>query len=406
MRGRDPHEEERAASPLELLYDLTFVVAFGTAGNAMAHAISVGHVATGVIAFCFAMFAIAWAWINFSWFASAFDTDDWGFRLATFVQMIGVLIMALGLPELFSSIEQHHDIDNEVLVLGYVVMRVGMIALWARAAKDNPGHSNVCYAYIATLTVAQIGWVLTILLPVSATTFPIIALVLFAIELGGPYLAETRMGGTPWHPHHIAERYSLLVVITLGEGVIGTVASLNALVEAQGWTFDTALVAIAGTGLTFGLWWIYFLVPYADVLHERPRKAFAFGYGHLPMFAALAAVGAGLHVAAYYLEHHSEVGPVTTVLTVALPTAIFATVLVSMYSYFFDQWDLFHGLLFGSMFAVLALAVILAAAGVSMAWCLLVVALAPLVVILGTEKWGAQHLEADLLRLRRSDPAA
>ena len=73
------------------------------------------------------------------------------------------------------------------------------------------------------------------------------------IEFAGPFIAERGKGGTPWHAHHIAERYGLLTIITLGEGVIGTVASLGAVVESQGWTLDAALVAVAGTGLTFGL---------------------------------------------------------------------------------------------------------------------------------------------------------
>ena len=58
---------------------------------------------------------------------------------------------------------------------------------------------------------------------------------LFVVELMGPWIAETRKGGTPWHAHHIAERYGLLTIIALGEGVIGTVASLSAVVAAQGW---------------------------------------------------------------------------------------------------------------------------------------------------------------------------
>ena len=103
MSGRDPHEHHRVATPLELLFDLTFVVAFGAAGNELAHALAEGHVASGLIGFGLAMFGTCWAWINFSWFASAYDTDDWAFRLLTMVQMAGVLIFALGLYELFIS---------------------------------------------------------------------------------------------------------------------------------------------------------------------------------------------------------------------------------------------------------------------------------------------------------------
>ena len=77
MTGRDPHEEHRSATPLELLYDLTFVVAFGIAADELAHFLADGHLLSGVCGFSFATFAVAWAWINYSWFASAYDTDDW-----------------------------------------------------------------------------------------------------------------------------------------------------------------------------------------------------------------------------------------------------------------------------------------------------------------------------------------
>src|ERR1700750_3294611 len=103
--GRDPAEENRASTPLELLYDLTIVVAFGTAADQLADFLAEGHVAAGIGGFAIAAFAVSWAWLNYSWFASAYDTDDWVFRLATMVQMGGVIVNALGIPALFASLE-------------------------------------------------------------------------------------------------------------------------------------------------------------------------------------------------------------------------------------------------------------------------------------------------------------
>src|SRR5919112_82534 len=112
MGGRDPHEGHRQATPLELLFDLTFVVAFGIAADELAHFLAEDHVLAGLVGFGFATFAISWAWIQFSWFASAYDTDDWIFRLSTMVQMVGVLVLAMGLPRLFASIEHGGHLDN------------------------------------------------------------------------------------------------------------------------------------------------------------------------------------------------------------------------------------------------------------------------------------------------------
>src|SRR5918997_4566555 len=120
MSGRDPHAPHRSATPLELLFDLAFVVAFGVAGEQAAHLVAEEHVVAGVLGFAFSMFAICWAWINFSWFASAFDTDDWVYRVTTMVQMIGVIVLALGLPQMFMSIEEGEHVGNGVMVAGYV----------------------------------------------------------------------------------------------------------------------------------------------------------------------------------------------------------------------------------------------------------------------------------------------
>src|SRR5829696_395522 len=105
MGGRDPHQSHRTATPLELLFDLTFVVAFGIAADELAHFLAEGHVPAGLVGFGFATFAISWAWIQFSWFASAYDTDDWIFRLLTLLQMVGVLVLALGIADVFASID-------------------------------------------------------------------------------------------------------------------------------------------------------------------------------------------------------------------------------------------------------------------------------------------------------------
>lgn len=279
MGGRDPHEAHRAATPLELLFDLTFVAAFGIAASRFAHAVAEGHYAAGLIGFGFASFAICWAWINFSWFASAYDTDDWIFRVTTMMQMSGVLVLAIGLPRMFESIEHgEQHVDNSIMVLGYVIMRVGMVFQWLRAAKQNPGRRRACLTYAAAISIAQVGWIGQIFFDFSIGVTIILIVLLVLIELAGPVLAERRDGGTPWHAHHIAERYGLFAIIALGEGVVGTVAALSAVVEQQGWTMDAALVCIAGTGLTFGLWWVYYILPSAQILHRHRDRSFVWGY--------------------------------------------------------------------------------------------------------------------------------
>jgi low temperature requirement protein LtrA len=403
LSGRDPHEPHRSATPLELLYDLVFVVAFGQAANELAHYVAEDHVSTGILGFAFAVFAISWAWISYSWFASAYDEDDWLCRVATMVQMVGVIILALGLPEVFASFDHGETLDNGVVVAGYIVMRVPMAFQWLRAWRHDPERRPAHLTYFWTIIVAQVGWTALVFLSLPIGTTFVLASVLYAIELAGPIIAQRRKGGTPWHPHHIAERHGLLVIITLGEGIIGTVASLSAVVHGPaGWSLNAALVALAGTGLTFGTWWMYFTVPSGHVLQLHPERGFFWGYGHMLIFGSLAAVGAGLHVAAYYLEDHTKIGAVGTVLAVAVPLAVFVLMLYALWTALMRRRDPFHiSLLLGTA-AVLVLAVVLAQAGVSMAWCLLVLALAPVVTVVGYESLGHRHQEAALSRMKHS----
>ena len=391
MTGRDPHERFRVATPLELLFDLTFVVAFGVAASEFAHALAENHVGSGLLAFVFATFAVWWAWINFSWFASAYDTDDWVYRLTTMVQMVGVVILALGLPQTFASVVKGHYIDNRIMVAGYVVMRIAMVAQWLRAAKQDPVHRPACLTYAVNVTIAQIGWVG---LFIAHTTFGVTLVfvcLLIGVELLGPLIAETRKGGTPWHAHHIAERHGLLTIIALGEGVIGTVASVSAVVSAQGWSVDAALVALAGIGLTFGMWWTYYVIPAAPLLHVHRQRSFTFGYLHFPIIIGIVGTGAGLHAAAYYIEHHSKLGSAATVLTVAVPVAAYLATVYLLYMLLVHTRDAFHVLLVVLTAVVLVAAVGLAAAGLSMPVCLLIVTLAPVVTVVGFELFGYRH---------------
>ena len=397
--GRDPGEAHRAATPLELLYDLTLVVAFGIAADELAHFVADEHVLGGVAGFAFAAFGASWAWINYSWFASAYDTDDWVFRLATLVQMIGVIVFALGLPQMFESIDHGDTLDNGVMVSGYVVMRVSLLFLWWQVSRHDPARREAARTYIVTIGVAQAGWIAMVLVDLPVVTTFLLFIPLFAIEFLGPFLAE-RKADTPWHPHHIAERYGLLVIITLGEVILGTVAALNALVHGEaGWTTDAVLLAICGVGLTFGCWWMYFSVAWDEPLARARGHSFTFRYGHLAIFGPLAAMGAGLHVAAYQLEGEAKIGDTGTVLSVVIPVAIFALALYGLYSVLFRTADRFHLWLLAGTALLLLAAVVLAGAGAGVPVSLLVVALAPVVTVIGFETVGHRHMAEALRRL-------
>ena len=401
--GRDPDEPHRAASPLELLYDLTFVIAFGATSVQLAHAIAAGHTDSGLLAFAFATFAVAWAWINYSWWASAFDTDDWFVRLMTLVQMVGVLILSLGVPEVFASIEEGR-LELGVVVLGYVVMRLGMLALWIRVAVQDRVHRRTALGFILSLAIAQCGWIALGLGHAPLVGGLLAAVPLYLVETVGPVVAERRFTSTPWHPHHIAERYSLLTIITLGEVILGTATTIGAIVQESGWTVDAGIVGFAGTALAFALWWTYFMMPSGVLLARFRRRGFSWGYGHLVVFGALVATGAGLDVATLATAGETRLSTLTVASAVAIPVAVLLLAFFTLYSALIGTFDPFHVALIAGALAMLALSMLVAALDAPLAaWLSLVVA-APVVVIVGYETIGHRHQAARLEQLL--EPAA
>ncbi|GAC66861.1 low temperature requirement protein A [Gordonia soli] len=315
MRPRDPDENGRTASTLELFFDLVFVVAVSIAAVQLHHALTDGHIVDGLTAYAIVFFGIWWAWMNFTWFATSFATDDWLYRVLTFVQMAGVLVLAAGIEPAFT------ERDFALLVAGYVLMRVAMVAQWLRASRgaDQP-RRRTTQIYAAGIATVQALWLVWLLVSGTMATVGLIALV--AAELAVPIIAERR-GGTPWHPHHITERYGLFTLILLGESLL---ASTNAIIEALR-RDDQAIaplvsIAILTFIVTAALWWIYFWPP-----HHTAIRTFAtslrYGYVHYFVFAAAGALSAGIEVEIDALTHHSELTDIQASYTVTIPIAVF-----------------------------------------------------------------------------------
>lgn len=396
MVGRDPHESHRVATPLELLFDLTFVISFGFAASQLAHALAEGHFLAGLMAFGMASYAICLAWSNFSWFASAYDTDDWMFRVTTMVQMLGVLILSTGLPGMFLRVEKTLDMNSTVIVGGYVVMRIALVFQWLRAAQEDPTHRKTCLTYAAGILLAQVGWILRVFFDLPLVVSTLSFFVLVVLEFAGPYLAQRKFGEIPWHAHHIVERYSLFAIIALGEGIVGTVATLSAIIEQQGWTLDTAIVGFSGIGITFALWWIYFLIPSAHILHDKRERSLVWGFAQVILIISIVAIGAGLHVAAYFLEGKAHVSSLTTVAIVAVPVGVFLLTVYLLNYYLTSNCDRFHIWLLSATAIVFSAAFVAANMGASMASCLLILTLAPTVTVVGYE-WKGYRRQSEML---------
>ncbi|MFG2285900.1 low temperature requirement protein A [Streptomyces sp. NPDC048595] len=314
MRARSREEAHRAATPLELFFDLCFVVAVAQAGGQLAHALAEGHPGHGITGYLMLFFAVWWAWMNFSWFSSAYDTDDALYRVVTLVQMAGVLVLAAGVPRAFD----HGDFT--VVWFGYLVMRLAMVAQWLRAAHGSRGaERRTALRYAFGVTVCQVGWLGLLVLPQDE--LPWVFGVVGLMELAVPVWAEHERQ-TTWHPHHIAERYGLFTIIVLGETVAAATVAVQSALDEHGEL--STLLPIAGGGLlvVFAAYWIYFAVPIH--LHLRSNtQAFLWGYGHYLVFGSAAAVGAGIEIAveeAFGKAHLSAFGAAACV---TVPAALY-----------------------------------------------------------------------------------
>jgi len=316
-RARD--ETHRVATPLELLFDLASVIAIAAAAHGLVHAVVEHHLADGLIGFLCSFFMIWLAWVNYTWFASAYDDNSPAFRVLSMIIMFGAIVLAAGIGAVFA----HERIW--LALLGFVIMRLGMVALWLGAARGDPARRPTAWRYAGGIASMQVYWVaLVVLVPPGAAVY----LPLFALgamgELSVPGWAE-RAGPTTWHRHHIIERYGLLNIIVLGECFI----AITAMIQLQGGGLSEpgpfALAALSAV-IAFSLWGLYF-TDEEHLASDEPRHAFLWGYGHFALYAAGAAAGAGMTVMLESATGHADVAARTAALAVAVPVAIYLATL-------------------------------------------------------------------------------
>jgi len=315
MQARDVHQPHRVATSLELLFDLVTVIAVASAAAGLHHAIAGGHATDGVVRFAMAFFGIWWAWMNYTWFASAYDNDDVLFRLLTLAIMGGALAIASGIELFFKSL------DLTMVVTGYVIMRVGMVVLWLRAARGDPARRTTALTYALGIALVQVYWAGLLWVDSSSSVRLTLLFALgAAFEIAVPALAE-RSGRTPWHRHHIIERYGLLNIIVLGETLLAGSLALRAV---TGEHFQIALVRVALSSIVivFSMWWLYFSKE-EHLQSQDLGRSLTWGYGHVLIFAAGAAVGAGFAVVVDIVSGHAQVLLKVGNYAVAVPVALY-----------------------------------------------------------------------------------
>jgi low temperature requirement protein LtrA len=280
LRYEEGVTSERHASWLELFYDLVFVVAVAQLAGILHDEPDLG----GIARFAALSVPVIWLWMNFTFYADQFDTDDVVFRLAIFLAMAGVAALAVSLDDLGTA-----------FVVAFVLVRLVIIFLYARAGRHVPAVRNFCFWCVVAYAIGAACFAVSLLVP-EPGRYALWALGLL-VEMGFPIVGPRAFAEMPVHASHLPERYGLFTIIVFGESIV--VAALS--VSGQAWSFDAGLAAALGFALTCGLWWLYFGGGEGEGLRARHiRENLVFIYVHIPLLAAFAALAVGVELA---IEH-------------------------------------------------------------------------------------------------------
>jgi low temperature requirement protein LtrA len=296
--------EDSRVTPLELFFDLVFVLAITQCTALMADEPTWRGLAKGVLV----LGVLWWSWVGYSWLTSAVNPEEGTVRLAMFAAMAALLVVALCVPQAFDA--------TALLFAGaYAIVRFAQIALFVLASRDDPGlrHSVTGLAISTTIGVG--------LLAGASLADGVLQGALWAtalaLDMGGPLLIDS--SGWRLEPTHFAERHGLIVIIALGESIV-------AIGVGAGHDVDAGVVAAAvlGVAVAGALWWLYFDVValvaerrLSNAAPGRERNEIArdsFSYLHFPMVAGIVLLALGMKKTLGHVEDPLKLVPAVALL--------------------------------------------------------------------------------------------
>lgn len=281
----EQRSEHRASTWLELFFDLCFVVAVAALARGLHDDPSLG----GALRFVGLFVPVWWSWMIFSWFADSFDNDDVPYRVTLLAAMLAMLGLAAAVGGVGSDAG-----STTGFVVAYAAMRLLLFGLYVRARRGAP---SALYAfttrYAAGNALGAVIWLGSLLVPEPARYW--VWAFGLAVELLAPILAVAALENpkVSFHPRHIPERYGLFTIIVLGESVLAVAVGT----EGTDWAPQAVLTAALGFVCATCVWWLYLDRVDEGGLELEPLPAFYWGYGHLLVYAAIAAFGVGIQLA-------------------------------------------------------------------------------------------------------------
>ncbi|HEY8216660.1 MAG TPA: low temperature requirement protein A, partial [Acidimicrobiia bacterium] len=288
---------EETVKPLELFFDLVFVLGFTQCTALMSAEPTWEGIARGVLVLA----VLWWAWVGYAWLTSVIDPEEGAVRVAIFGAMAALLIVALCVPEAFGD-------RALAFAIAYGVVRAGHIALFVLASRDDPDLRRSVWGLAASSAIA-VGLLIgaSFLDGVAQGSLWVAAI---ALDWGGPALIG--VGGWRLVPRHFAERHNLVIILALGESIIALGAGAEVALTA-----GVITAAVLGIGLAAALWWIYFDVValiterrLSQASEGRERNALArdsYSYLHFPMVAGIILAAFGLEAVLAHVDDALDV---------------------------------------------------------------------------------------------------
>jgi low temperature requirement protein LtrA len=273
-----------SVTPLELFFDLVFVLALTQCTALMARHPTWEGLAQGLLV----LGMLWWAWVGYAWLTSVVDPEEGAVRLVIVAAMAALLVVSLCVPRAFGD-------DALVFACAYGVVRGAHIALFVLASRDDP-QLRRSVTGLAGGTALGVGILIAASFAHGGLQLGLWALAL-ALDMGEPYL----FGSEGWKlvPRHFAERHGLIVIIALGESIVALGVGAEAGID-----FGVVVAAVLGTAVAAALWWLYFDVValvaarrLENAKEGRERNEVArdsFSYLHLPMVAGIVLLALGL----------------------------------------------------------------------------------------------------------------
>jgi len=285
--------EGEKVTPLELFFDLVFVLALTQCTALIAHLGTWEGLGKGLLV----LGVLWWAWTGYAWLTSVVDPEEGAVRIAIFAAMAALLVTALCVPGAFAQ-------DALLFACAYGVVRVAHIALFVIASSEDR-ELRTSVSGLAVSTAIGVGLLVAAAFA-SGTPRIVLWCAALLLDTGGPYV----FGADGWKivPGHFAERHGAIIIIALGESIVAIGAGASASVDA-----GVVAAAVLGVIVACALWWLYFdvvaIVAERRLMKSEPgreRNEIArdsYSYLHFPMVAGIALVAVGMKQT---LEHVSD----------------------------------------------------------------------------------------------------